>query len=495
MKKSLTIFLSLFLCASNLYAWKPFGGGYKQQVSASDIETDTSDFDNNLSSSDTDIQTALETLDELAGGGGGSADAVTKSVNQSSHGFSVGDVLRLSSTTYVKAQADSAANAEVVGIVSEVDDSNNFTLTTHGRITGLSSLTAGTVYYLSESSAGDLTSTEPSGATDISKPILVADTTTSGYLINYRGLLDGGAFVAGDVTMVGDCADGDCLDGSSDGGTYIRLYDGDSHYGAFVTTNLSANRAYTFPNFDATMASLAGTETLTNKTLAAADNVIEADTGDSATSFFSTGTLEAARLPEAAADASTKGISTYTANDFDASSGVISLDYTNAQKASTSQAGFATELATVAETSAGTDTARVVTPDGLGGSIYGTKTLILKVATDNATAATTGDSKVCFVVPAELNGMDLVSVGCHVYTVSSSGLPTFQVRNQTDTQDMLSTKCTVDANEKDSTTAATAAVINTSLDDVVTGDEICVDKDVAGTGEKGDEVRLGFRIP
>lgn len=37
------------------------------------------------------------------------------------------------------------------------------------------------------------------------------------------------------------------------------------------------------------------TRTLTNKTLTAADNVIEADTGDSATSFFSAGTLELAR--------------------------------------------------------------------------------------------------------------------------------------------------------------------------------------------------------
>ena len=73
---------------------------------------------------------------------------------------------------------------------------------------------------------------------------------------------------SGDVTAVGDCASGDCLDGSSDGGTYIRLYDGDSHYGAFVTENLSGNRTYTFPNFDGTMATLAGSEALTNKTYA-----------------------------------------------------------------------------------------------------------------------------------------------------------------------------------------------------------------------------------
>lgn len=36
--------------------------------------------------------------------------------------------------------------------------------------------------------------------------------------------------LGGDVTGVGDCASGACLDGSSDGGTYIRLYDGTSAY-------------------------------------------------------------------------------------------------------------------------------------------------------------------------------------------------------------------------------------------------------------------------
>lgn len=34
----------------------------------------------------------------------------------------------------------------------------------------------------------------------------------------------------GDVTKAGDCASGDCYDGSSDGGTYARLYDGTSAY-------------------------------------------------------------------------------------------------------------------------------------------------------------------------------------------------------------------------------------------------------------------------
>jgi hypothetical protein len=56
-----------------------------------------------------------------------------------------------------------------------------------GRITGLTGLTAGTVYFLSPSSAGALTATEPTTLGQVSKPLLVADTTTSGYLFNFRG--------------------------------------------------------------------------------------------------------------------------------------------------------------------------------------------------------------------------------------------------------------------------------------------------------------------
>jgi hypothetical protein len=47
-------------------------------------------------------------------------------------------------------------------------------------------------------------------------------------------------------------------------------------------------------------------------------------------------------IADAVADASTKGASTYTANDFNSSSGNISLDYTNGQSASASNKGFLT---------------------------------------------------------------------------------------------------------------------------------------------------------
>lgn len=163
------------------------------------------------------------------------------------------------------------------------------------------------------------------------------------------------------------------------------------------------------------------------------------------------------------------------------------------KEASTTQRGQV-ELATAAETTTGTDATRAITPDGLAGSVFGTKEFSLKIFGDDEAVAT-GDAKLHYTIPPGMNGMDLVSVGLHVYTVSTSGLPTVMIHNLTDTVDMLSTALTIDENEKDSKDAATPAVIDTANDDVATGDELRFDVDVAGTGTKGLEVRLGFRLP
>ena len=108
-------------------------------------------------------------------------------ITQTTHGFVLGDVLRYSGSTLTKAQADSSANAEVVGIVQSVVDTNNFYLITDGLVTGLTGLTAGAVYYLSPTTAGTLTVTEPGTTGQVSKPIFIAASTTSGYFHNFRG--------------------------------------------------------------------------------------------------------------------------------------------------------------------------------------------------------------------------------------------------------------------------------------------------------------------
>lgn len=111
---------------------------------------------------------------------------------------------------------------------------------------------------------------------------------------------------------------------------------------------------------------------------------------------------------------------------------------------------------------------------------------------DDATAATTGDGRFIFFVPPELDNLDLFDVYAYVTTVSSSGALTIQVRNVTDTVDMLSTAITIDQSEFSSLTAATPPVINNLYSRVSSGDRIALDVDGAGTGTTGLGVVLTF---
>jgi hypothetical protein len=146
--------------------------------------------------------------------GGGSGESFQRDISQAAHGLAVGNVVRHNGTIYVKAQANSDDNAEVAGLVSAVADANNFTLHYGGLITGLSGLVAGTVYFLSAATAGLLTATEPNVVGEVSKPLLVADSTTSGYFLNFRGAVIGtggaegssGLVLLSDTTLGSDAA-------------------------------------------------------------------------------------------------------------------------------------------------------------------------------------------------------------------------------------------------------------------------------------------------
>jgi len=72
-------------------------------------------------------------------------------IYQIGHGFAVGNAIKLSGSTWVKAKADSTANAGTDGIVTEVVDANNFKYS-KSFITG--SYTNGANYFLSPTTAG-----------------------------------------------------------------------------------------------------------------------------------------------------------------------------------------------------------------------------------------------------------------------------------------------------------------------------------------------------
>ena len=123
--------------------------------------------------------------------GGGSGENVSWSVTQSSHGLAVGDVIYNNGTSYVKARANATGTLGIF-VVSAVANANTFTATFSGKIT-LSSLTAGQYYFVSTSSAGDFTATEPTSG--YSNPILFALSTTEAVVLPYRPqeLTTGGA--------------------------------------------------------------------------------------------------------------------------------------------------------------------------------------------------------------------------------------------------------------------------------------------------------------
>lgn len=101
--------------------------------------------------------------------------------------------------------------------------------------------------------------------------------------------------------------------------------------------------------------------------------------------------------------------------------------------------------------------------------------------TDWTTNTATGDGQYYFRVPAKLNGWEITAVHAEVITAGTTGTTDIQIHNVTDAVDILSTKLTIDSGETGSDTAATAAVINTSNDELATNDVLRVDVDAVST--------------
>lgn len=116
----------------------------------------------------------------------------TSAVSQTAHGFAVGNVVRLSPSGYVKAQADTPEHSEVAGVVWVVNGPDNFIIKSHGLVKGLSGLSYNTTYFLSDVTPGLMQSNEPTTVGSVSKPVLIANSGTSGYFVNFRGLIISG---------------------------------------------------------------------------------------------------------------------------------------------------------------------------------------------------------------------------------------------------------------------------------------------------------------
>lgn len=178
--------------------------------------------------------------------------------------------------------------------------------------------------------------------------------------------------------------------------------------------------------------------------------------------------------------------------------------FDHAATAASDTAAGHVELAIASEVTTGTDATRAVTPDALAGSEFGKRTIAIQVSgsATGDTALATGDGLVAIPVDTTINGMNLVAVKAYVTTVSSSGSVTVNIRRSRRSSatartvvDTLSTAITVEASEFESADAATAPVINTSNDDLQTGDILLIDVDAAGTGVKGLQILITCQLP
>ena len=131
-------------------------------------------------------------------GGSATQRTLKETITQTAHGFSPGQAVRYNPvlSKYVLAQADTAANAEVVGVVAEAVDNDTFEVVYSGYI-DLPVSFAGVSYpvlFLSADTAGGLTFSPPSYVGGVVKPVVTRSTNGQGHIVtNYLGTQIGGS--------------------------------------------------------------------------------------------------------------------------------------------------------------------------------------------------------------------------------------------------------------------------------------------------------------
>jgi hypothetical protein len=125
-------------------------------------------------------------LDSAAGSG----TSTTITVTQAGHGLTGIKPVKLVAALYSLAEANTAANAEFAGF-AEVVDPNTLKITVAGLQTGFVGLSPGVVYYLDPAVSGGITTVDPVIASvpgTVSRPVLLANTATTGFVLGMRGV-------------------------------------------------------------------------------------------------------------------------------------------------------------------------------------------------------------------------------------------------------------------------------------------------------------------
>ena len=145
--------------------------------------------------------------------------------------------------------------------------------------------------------------------------------------------------------------------------------------------------------------------------------------------------------------------------------------------------------ASTAEINTGTDNDKYITPDALASSNIGTR-VVQQYCVEWETSLTVKDGIGYIEIPAECNGMNLISARARVGTAGVTGNTTFDIYNVTDETTMLSSAISIASGATSGT-----GTIDTAHDDVATGDIIRIDCDsIFSTPPKGLIVTLAFRL-
>jgi len=129
-------------------------------------------------------------------------ERIFKMICQTSHGFNTNCVVGWSGGTYNLAIANGTYDGEILGVISKCFNANCFELTQAGYVTGLTpTLTMNCTYFLSATVAGKLCEIEPIVPNFLSKSMLIATSSNTGWVLPYAayvissGFTDGGALV------------------------------------------------------------------------------------------------------------------------------------------------------------------------------------------------------------------------------------------------------------------------------------------------------------
>lgn len=149
-------------------------------------------------------------------------DHLEKTISKTAHGFVVKNILTLDGAGELIKISDPAGD-KFIGIVSEVIDADNFKLIISGYVNGLSGLTDGYIHYAQSDGTLSVTPSE--------MPVLLADSTSSGYLLagggdvnNISEVLDAGNDANGqDIIDLGNLTlrSGKVIDVEASGGSDV----------------------------------------------------------------------------------------------------------------------------------------------------------------------------------------------------------------------------------------------------------------------------------